>query len=56
MVDNLQERLAESRRIIEGFESVEIAEYELMISSSQSEPYWQRVIMAIADWKSENGN
>lgn len=56
MVDNIQERLAESRRIIDGFESVEMAEYELMISASQNEPYWQRVIIAIADWKDENGN
>ncbi|MCU4601870.1 hypothetical protein [Acinetobacter ursingii] len=50
MVNN-QERILESLEIIDGFESVEMAEYELMISASASEPYWQRVIQAITDYK-----
>lgn len=48
-MDRLQERLAESRRIIERFESVEMAEYEYLISASYDDPYWIRVKQAITD-------
>lgn len=48
MAEN-NERLAESRKIIEGFESVEMAEYEYLISASYDDPYWIRVKQAILD-------
>lgn len=44
-----KKRLAESRKIIEEFESVEMAEYEYMISASYDDPYWIRVKQAILD-------
>lgn len=47
------ERLIESHKLIEkDFESVEIAEYEHMISGCYSEPYWIRIKQAIADVES----
>ncbi|WP_162987650.1 hypothetical protein [Acinetobacter bereziniae] len=48
-MDKLEERLAESRKIIESFESIEIAEYEYLISASYDDPYWIRVKQAIED-------
>ena len=43
-------RLVASHELVErDFESVEIAEYEYMISASHDEPYWIRVKQAIAD-------
>ena len=52
MHDDLK-RLVESHAMIEkDFESVEIAEYEYMISASYNESYWVRVKQAIADVKS----
>lgn len=43
-------RLVESHELIKkDFESVEMAEYEYMISASHDEPYWIRVRQAIAD-------
>ncbi|MCJ8512799.1 hypothetical protein [Acinetobacter lwoffii] len=46
-------RLVESHELIEkDFESVEIAEYEHMISGCYSEPYWIRIKQAIADVES----
>ena len=52
MHDDLK-RLVESHAMIEkDFESVEIAEYEYMVSGCYSEPYWIRIKQAIADVKS----
>ena len=49
MHDDLK-RLVESHAMIEkDFESVEIAEYEYMVSGCYSEPYWIRIKQAIAD-------
>ena len=46
-------RLVESHAMIEkDFESVEIAEYEYMVSGCYSEPYWIRIKQAIADVES----
>ena len=46
-------RLVESYELIEkDFESVEIAEYEHMISGCYSDPYWIRIKQAIADVES----
>ena len=46
-------RLVESYElIVKDFESVEIAEYEYMVSASYNEPYWVRVKQAIADVES----
>lgn len=43
-------RLIESHEIIQkDFESVEMADYEHMISGCYSDPYWIRVKQAIAD-------
>ena len=43
-------RLVESHEIIQkDFESVEMADYEHMISGCYSDPYWIRVKQAIAD-------
>lgn len=47
---NELKRLVESHELIKkDFESVEMAEYEYMISASHDEPYWIRVRQAIAD-------
>lgn len=47
------ERMVESHKLIKNdFDSVEIAEYEYMISASYNEPYWIRVKQAIADVES----
>lgn len=52
MHDDLK-RLVESHELVEnGFESVEIAEYEYMVSGCYSEPYWIRIKQAIADVES----
>lgn len=52
MHDELR-RLVESHELIENdFESVEIAEYEHMISGCYSEPYWIRIKQAILDVES----
>ena len=52
MHDELK-RLVESHAMIEkDFESVEIAEYEYMVSGCYSEPYWIRIKQAIADVES----
>ena len=52
MHDDLK-RLVESHAMIEkDFESVEIAEYEYMVSGCYSEPYWIRLKQAIADVES----
>ncbi len=52
MHDDLK-RLVESHAMIEkDFESVEIAEYEYMVSGCYSEPYWIRNKQAIADVES----
>ena len=52
MHDDLK-RLVESHELIrKDFESVEMAEYEYMISASYNESYWVRVKQAIADVKS----
>lgn len=46
-------RLVESHELIEkDFDSVEIAEYEHMISGCYSDPYWIRIKQAIADVES----
>ena len=46
-------RLVESHELIKkDFESVEMAEYEYMVSASYNEPYWVRVKQAIADVES----
>lgn len=46
-------RLVESHELIEkDFDSVEIAEYEYMISGCYSDPYWIRIKQAIADVES----
>ena len=46
-------RLVESRELVEkDFDSVEIAEYEYMISGCYSDPYWIRIKQAIADVES----
>ena len=46
-------RLVESHELIrKDFESVEMAEYEYMISASYNESYWVRVKQAIADVES----
>ena len=46
-------RLVESHEIIKkDFESVEMADYEHMISGCYSDPYWIRVKQAIADVES----
>ena len=46
-------RIIESHAMIEkDFESVEIAEYEYMVSGCYSEPYWIRIKQAIADVES----
>lgn len=46
-------RLVESHELVEkDFESVEIAEYEYMVSGCYSEPYWIRIKQAIADVES----
>ena len=52
MHDDLK-RLVESHAMIEkDFESVEIAEYEHMISGCYLDPYWIRIKQAIADVES----
>ena len=52
ILDDLK-RLVESHAMIEkDFESVEIAEYEYMVSGCYSEPYWIRIKQAIADVES----
>lgn len=48
-MDENKERLAESLKIIQGFESIEMAEYEYWISASYDDPYWIRVKLAILD-------
>ena len=48
-MSEINTRLAESRKIIEKFESIEMAEYEYMISASYDDPYWIRVKQAILD-------
>ncbi|WP_313043258.1 hypothetical protein [Acinetobacter sp.] len=53
-MSEIDSRLAESRKIIEEFESVEIAEYEYMISASYDDPYWIRVKQAILDCGAAN--
>ena len=51
--NNDLKRLVESHELIrKDFESVEMAEYEYMISASYNESYWVRVKQAIADVKS----
>ena len=51
-IDDLK-RLVESHEIIQkDFESVEMADYEHMISGCYSDPYWIRVKQAIADVES----
>ena len=46
-------RLVESHEIIQkDFESVEMADYEHMISGCYSDPYWIRVKQAITDVES----
>ena len=51
--NNDLKRLVESHAMIEkDFESVEIAEYEYMVSGCYSEPYWIRIKQAIADVES----
>lgn len=51
-MDDLK-RLVESHELVEkDFESVEIAEYEYMVSGCYSEPYWIRIKQAIADVES----
>ena len=48
--DNNLIRLVESNELVEkDFDSVEIAEYEYMISGCYSDPYWIRIKQAIAD-------
>ena len=43
-------RIIDSYELIKkDFESVEMAEYEYMVSASYNEPYWVRVKQAIAD-------
>ena len=52
ILDDLK-RLVESHAMIEkDFESVEIAEYEYMVTGCYSEPYWIRIKQAIADVES----
>ena len=53
-MSEINTRLAESRKIIEEFESVEMAEYEYMVSASYSDPYWIRVKQAILDCGAAN--
>jgi len=36
-------------KLLKSFESVEMAEYEYMVSASYSDPYWVRVKQAILD-------
>ena len=46
-------RIIDSYELIKkDFESVEMAEYEYMVSASYNEPYWVRVKQAIADLES----
>ena len=46
-------RIIDSYELIKkDFESVEMAEYEYMVSASYNEPYWVRVKQAIADVES----
>ena len=46
-------RLIDSYELIKkDFESVEMAEYEYMVSASYNEPYWVRVKQAILDVES----
>ena len=46
-------RLIDSHELIKkDFESVEIAEYEYMVSGCYSEPYWIRIKQAIEDVES----
>lgn len=49
-------RLDESKRIIAEFESVEMAEYEYLVSASYNDPYWQRVKQAIKDCEVKDGD
>ena len=52
ILDDLK-RIVESHAMIEkDFESVEIAEYEYMVSGCYLEPYWIRIKQAIADVES----
>ena len=52
MSDDLK-RLVESHELIrKDFESVEMAEYEYMVSDSYSDPYWIRVKQSIEDVES----
>lgn len=52
ILDDLK-RLVESHELVEkDFDSVEIAEYEYMISGCYSDPYWIRIKQAIADVES----
>ena len=46
-------RIVDSYELIKkDFESVEMAEYEYMVSASYNEPYWVRLKQAIADVES----
>ena len=50
------QRLVESWELVQkDFESIEMAEYEYMISGCYSEPYWVRVKQAIRDVESVGG-
>ena len=53
-MSEINSRLAESRKIIEEFESVGMAEYEYMVSASYSDPYLIRVKQAILDCGAAN--
>lgn len=54
-MNDLQVRITESHKIIEHFESVEMAEYEYMVSASYDDPYWIRVKQAILDCGAKHG-
>lgn len=50
------QKLVESHELIKrDFETVEMAEYEYMVSASYDDPYWIRVKQAIADVESCGG-
>ena len=50
---NYLKRIIDSYELIKkDFESVEMAEYEYMVSASYNEPYWVRVKQAILDVES----
>lgn len=48
------EKNAVDIQILDDFESIEMAEYEYLISDSYQEPYWQSVKQAILEWKKIN--